>query len=132
MTSRQTDAFRRRADEHRTEALRYRRNADALLVQGERVSAGALLYESAKRCINAVANQQGSNPVRTRSKFQFLRTIAAQGLTDFNLLAGWHESTNLHSHADQSHLTDGAFRVAWDTTQTFIAEMLAIYDQGQP
>ena len=130
MTTRRAGVFRRRAEEHRAAALRYRNDADDLLREGKRESAGALLYESAKRCINAIANQQGSNPVRTAAKFQFLRSLAAQGHTAFDLLRGWHSASSLHSHADQGHLTDAAFAEDWGTAQTFITEMLAHLRSG--
>lgn len=100
--------------------------------QGETESAGALLYEAAKRCINAVANRNAVNPVKTAAKFHFLLNLSEQNLADFNLLRGWQRASDLHSHADQSHLGDEIFRDAWDTTQAFITEMLAIYDRGQP
>ena len=132
MPTRRTAVLSRRANEHRSAALRFRRNADALLQEGERESAGTLLYEAAKRCINAVANQGGSNPVRTVAKFQFLQSIVAQSHPNFDLIKGWHAAGDLHSHADQSHLDNERFEDAWENTQAFIAEMLAIYDQGQP
>ena len=132
MTTRRAEVFRRRANEHRAAALRFRNNADALRRQGEDESAGTLLYEAAKRCINAIANQQGVNPVVTSAKFQFLQSIAAQAGSSFNLMIGWRSARNLHAHADQSYLNDADFAVDWDNTQTFITEMLTIYDRGQP
>ena len=126
MTTSRADRLRRRAPIHVASARRYRRNADALLERGEPESAGALLYESAKRCINAIANQQGNNPVKTTAKVAALRSVAAQGLTDFDLMRGWQSATYLHTHADQGHLTASDFLVAWGTTQAFIAEMLNI------
>ena len=90
-----------------------------------------MLYESAKRCVNAVANRRGSNPVKTTAKYEFVQSLEEQNLTDFSLLRGWESASFLHSHADQSHLNDDRFRDAWGNTQTFITEMLVIYDRGQ-
>ena len=130
MTASRADRLRRRAPIHAAIARRYRRNADALLERGEPESAGALLYESAKRCINAIANQQGDNPVKTTAKVAALQSIVAQQLTDFDLMRAWRNAASLHTHADQGHLTDAQFLVAWETTQAFIAEMLSIYNRG--
>ena len=132
MTTPRAERFRQRAGLHAASARRYRRNAEVLHQQGELESAGALLYEAAKRCINAVANQQGDNPVKTTTKFQALSRIVEQGLTNFDLYHGWYNASYLHSHADQSRLSDDEFDDAWETAQTFITEMLAIYDRGQP
>ena len=112
MTTSRADRLRRRAPIHAASARRYRRNANTLLERGEPESAGALLYESAKRCINAIANQQGGNPVKTTAKVLALQSVAAQGLTDFDLMRGWRNATSLHTHADQGHLTDAQFLVA--------------------
>ena len=131
MMTPRAERFRQRAGLHAASARRYRRNAETLHRQGEREAAGALLYEAAKRCINAVANQQGDNPVKTTTKFRALSRVVEQGLTDFDLHHGWHNASNLHSHADQSRLSDAEFDDAWEVTQTFITEMLNIYDQGQ-
>ena len=117
---------------HAASARRYRRNAEALHQQDELESAGALLYEAAKRCINAVANQQGSNPVKTTAKVQALQAVVAQGFTNVDLIRGWYAASYLHSHADQSRLSDAEFDDAWEVTQAFITEMLAIYARGQP
>ena len=130
MTTGRADRLRRRAQSHAASARRYRRNADALLAQGEPESAGALLYEAAKRCINAIANRQGDNPVKTTAKVAALHSVAAQGFTDFDLIHGWRNATSLHTHADQGQLADAQFLIAWGTTQAFIAEMLAIYDRS--
>lgn len=45
----------------------YREDAASMLEQDRPYSAGALLYESAKQSVNAVANQQGENPGYTRA-----------------------------------------------------------------
>ena len=129
MTTSRADRLRRRAPIHAASARRYRRNADALLERGEPESAGALLYESAKRCINAIANQQGDNPVKTTAKVAALQSVVIQGLTDFDLMRGWRGATSLHTHADQGYLNEAQFQDAWRTTQAFISEMLATYDR---
>ena len=60
-------------------ARNYRSRAQILLERDSDLdSAGALLYESAKQCINAVANQQGENPGPTRAKMRFLRDLVEQ------------------------------------------------------
>ena len=124
MTRQVSAVARRRAELHAAAAHDYRRNADALRQQGEHPSAGALLYEAAKSCINAVANRQGRNPVKTTAKFQFLQALAASVAAGDDLLDGWRAANCRHIHADQLHLDDDAFSTAWDTTQAFIAEML--------
>ena len=129
MTGNRAAVFRRRAADHAAIARRYRRNADALLQQGERESAGELLYGAAKRCINAVANGRGHNPVRTTAKFNALQSIIADTTTAIDLHRGWHAAANLHTHGDQSHLTDDEFQAAWESTQAFIAAMLEIYNR---
>ena len=64
---------RQRAERHRERAVSYRADADLLLVRyGKPDSAGALLYEAAKQCINALANQAGQNPGSTGAKKSFL------------------------------------------------------------
>ena len=132
MTGDRAAAFQRRAVDHAANARRYRRNADALLQQGERESAGELLYGAAKRCINAVANLRGQNPVRTNNKFNALQSIIADTATTIDLNRGWHAAANLHTHGDQSHLTDDEFQTAWERTQDFIAAMLDIYHREPP
>ncbi len=132
MTSDRAAAFRRRAAGHAEIARRYRRNADALLQQGERESAGELLYGAAKRCINAVANLRGHNPVMTTSKLNALQSIIADTDSAIDLNRAWREAVNWHTHGDQSHLTDDEFKAAWEITQAFIAAMLNIYHREQP
>ena len=57
-------------------ARNYRSQAQMLLDRDSDLdSAGALLYESAKQCINAVAIQRGENPGPTRAKIRFLRYL---------------------------------------------------------
>ena len=90
-------------------------------------SAGILLYESAKQCINALANQRGNDPTSTGAKVRFLRGIAEREPSSLNLMGNWRFATLLHIHADRGHLTDGEFTQAWGRAQTFIDQMLLIY-----
>lgn len=107
----------------------YREDAILLLDQHSKpYSAAALTYESAKQCINAVANLSGQNPGAVGAKRAYLRNLASQPFgSQFDLLRGWDSATQLHIHADRGHLTTGDFRDAWETTQTFIDDMLTIY-----
>ena len=83
---------------HEAEAGNYRRQADLLLEQNaHQNSAGALLYEAAKQCINAVANQQGSNPGATRAKVRFLDDIVERGLSTPDLIDNWQAAANLRN-----------------------------------
>ena len=78
MTSDRSNRYRRRAFRHEARAHNYRRQADLLLQRDADFDcAGALLYEAAKQCINAVANQRGENPGTTGGKVNALRGIAA-------------------------------------------------------
>ena len=94
-------------------------------------SASALIYESAKQCINAIASQYGENPGTTRAKVQFLSTIASRSSGSFDLMRGWQAAISLHFHADRGHLTTQEFYVEWELAQTFIEEMLIIYSQNE-
>ena len=72
----------------------YREDAASMLERDRPYSAGALLYESAKQSVNAVANQQGQNPGYTRAKTQYVRNIAekhSNALSD--LAAGWRAAS---------------------------------------
>ena len=64
MTQANSDnAQRRRAEFHLARATSYREDANLMLERyNKSYSAAALLYESAKQCINAVANLRGQNP----------------------------------------------------------------------
>ena len=123
---------RQRAEQHRARAASYRDDADLLLEQyGKGDSAAALIYESAKQCINAIANRNGENPGATGAKRRYLESIASEPPGDgFDLEKGWQAATQLHVHADRGHLTADRFREAWQLAQTFVDDMLAIYDEG--
>ena len=117
---------------HAAMARDYRRDAQSLLEQGSHLfSTGALLYESAKQCINAVANQRGVNPVSTAAKLNFLQGVSEQEPGFADLMTNWRAVTRLHSHADQGHLNEATFAGYLALAQTFIDRMLLLYD-GSP
>ncbi len=93
-------------------------------------SAGALLYEAAKQCINAIANQRGLNPVSTGAKRRFLRTATVGATVPLDLMRAWRAAETLHVHADRGHLEPSDFEEAWATAQAFINQMLLIYADG--
>ena len=123
---------RRRAELHRSRAVSYRADAELLLEQyGKPDSAGALLYEAAKQCINALANQAGENPGTTGAKSAFLRSLVNQPHgSRLNLEYGWPAAIRLHIHADRGNLNEARFRDSWAEAQTFIADLLSIYAAG--
>ena len=113
---------------HAAMAQAYRQDAQGLLAQGGHpFSAAALLYESAKQCINAVANQRGVNPAPTLAKVEFLIGLAEQEPGLPNLLTHWRAATRLHSHTDQGHLNAAEFAGFQAMAQAFIEEMLLLY-----
>lgn len=120
---------RRRAERHRTRAIGYRDDANLLMQQyGRRDSAGALLYESAKQCINALDNQAVQNPGSTGAKTAYLRALAHQPPGNrYDLESGWLAAAHLHIHADRGNLDATGFHDSWVKAQTFIADLLAIY-----
>ena len=120
---------RQRAERHRERAVSYRADADLLLVRyGKPDSAGALLYEAAKQCINALANQAGQNPGSTGAKKSFLSGLASQPpVSSLDLEYGWTAASQLHIHTDRGHLEADEFRDAWVKAQAFVADMLLIY-----
>lgn len=120
------------AARHETEAGNYRR--EAIFIHERNVhlaSAGALLYEAAKQCINAVANRNGINPGTTGAKLQALRNIAEQGYSPTDLMRNWQAAAKLHIHADRGHLDGREFEDAWTGAQSFIDQMLLIYASRQ-
>ena len=123
------DRYRQRAERHRARAVSYLDDANLLLAQYDKPdSDGALLYESAKQCINAIANRNGQNPGATGAKKRYLESIAAQPPgSGFNLAAGWEAASFLHIHADRGHLTPARFEATRLLAETFIADMLSIY-----
>ena len=124
---------RQRAERHRERAVSYRADADLLLVRyGKPDSAGALLYEAAKQCINALANQAGQNPGSTGAKKSFLSGLASQPpVSSLDLEYGWTAASQLHIHTDRGHLEADEFRDAWVKAPAFVADMLSIYAGGR-
>ncbi len=113
---------------HSSMARVYRADAGLMLERSRLHSAGALLYESAKQCINAVANQQGQNPGYTRAKTMYVRSIAGQhSNARFDLADGWQSASRLHIHADRGHLNEEDFHRNWLIAQAFIDDMLNIF-----
>lgn len=111
----------------------YRTDADLMLERDSPHSAGALLYESAKQCLNAVANRRGYDPVYTREKMQYLGVIEMLYPDIHTTLEdGWQAAIALHIHADQGSLTEEEFHENWDKSQSFIGVMIEIYEEGTP
>ena len=132
MTSRDSLRGRQRAEFHQARARNYRRQAGLLLERdSDADSASALLYESAKQCINAVANLHGTNPGTTGAKMNALRAISEQEPDDLNLVDNWNAATKLHVHADRGNLTDSEFAEMWEQAQDFIDAMEAIYERDE-
>ena len=73
---------------------------------------GALMYEAAKQCVNAVANQRGANPGATGAKVNELRSIEAQRTDYPNLMKRWKLADHLHIHADREFLNDAQYAEA--------------------
>ena len=122
----------RRARFHLARATSYREDAGLILERYDKPdSAAALLYESAKQCVNAVANLNGQNPGAVGAKRAYLRSLTRQYPGNrFDLIRGWEFATRLHIHADRGHLTEDLFRDAWQAAQAFIDDMLTIYASG--
>ncbi len=119
---------REKAAFHETRARNYRRQAQLLLERdNDPDSAGALLYESAKQCINALANQQGLDPLSTDAKYNFLRSITAGEPGIPYLIQCWRAADRLHINADRGHLAASQFREYWARAQDFIEAMLGLY-----
>ena len=104
-----------------------------ILLQRERAdaAAGALLYEAAKQCINAVANQHGANPGTTGGKYSFLRNLVTGEAPGQVLMDNWRSANDLHLNADRLIMSDDEFRAAWEQSQAFIDQMLMIYVRGE-
>ena len=119
------------AAKHWDLARDYRRLAQLMLeLEDSPIAAGALLYEAAKQCINAVANRQGINPATTGAKRRFLFGLAERGASAPNLLLNWRYADALHVNADRGHLSESNYSDAWSGTQAFIDQMLEIYARG--
>ena len=120
--------YRRRAERHEGRARNYLQKAEMLLYQyDDPDSAGALMYEAAKQCVNAVANQRGSNPGTIGGKMHALRSLQSERTDYPNLAKRWRYADKLHIHADRGLLTASQYMEAWDGARAFIDDMLAIY-----
>lgn len=120
------------ATRHEFRARNYRRQAESLLERDNDLDcASALIYESAKQCINALANQQGLNPTRTGEKERFLIGIAQREDISDALISLWKLTDQLHIYADREHLNQQDYMEAWAGSLTFIDNMLAIYAVNQ-
>lgn len=119
---------RQRAARHAARARHYQRQAQLLLEWDNDLDcAAALIYESAKQCINALANQQGQNPGPTGGKESFLYQLAESDDAPPDLVSRWQSADQLHIYADREHLTRPDFMDAWARAQDFIAYMLELY-----
>ena len=126
-----------KARRHYQRADAYRDLAQELLEQSFRAiapraeiladAAGALMYEAAKQCVNAVANLHGRDPQDNRAKMGEINAIVAEGFTVFDLVEGSRAAWELHIHADQATLLPDRFGDRFNTAADFIDEMQAIY-----
>lgn len=131
MGSSRLGRYHQRAARYESRANNYRRQAELLLERDNDTDcAGALLYEAAKQCVNAVANLLGDNPGTTGGKVSALRRIAAGQADDQALLRTWQSADKLHVHADRDNLDDAEFSAHWVQTQVFIDTMLTIYQRN--
>ena len=122
------DPYHRRAARYEVRAQNYLQKAEMLLTEySDPDSAGALMYEAAKQCINAVANQRGTNPATTGGKVNALRALVGEQLGPTDLMGDWEHANRLHIHADRGILTDAEYAAAWEGASAFIDAMLTIY-----
>ncbi len=127
MTSNSSERYAEQAIRHETRARNYRHKADLLLNRdADTDCAAALIYESAKQCINAVANQRGTNPGTTGGKVNVVRELASVD-HDSDLMENWQSADKLHIYADRGHLTIAEFNGYWHDARAFIDAMLTIY-----
>ena len=101
--------------------------ADILAAAG-----GALLYEAAKQCVNAVANLNGRDPQANHEKMAALRAIANAHPAYPNLIKGSRTAWDLHIHADQGNLVLPDLASALEQTRQFIIDMRSIYRVTAP
>ena len=88
---------------------------------------GALLYEAAKQCVNAVANLNGRDPQANHEKMAALRVIANTHPAYPHLIRGSRTAWDLHIHADQGNLALTDLASALEQTRQFIMDMRSIY-----
>lgn len=128
MSSNRSEEYRVRATKHEARARNYRRQAELLLQRDSDTDcAGILLYEAAKQCINAVANQRGQNPGTTGGKVNIVREVVTEVPNDHDLIRYWQGADKLHIHADRGHLSAGEYDESWQHAQAFIGAMLTVY-----
>ena len=121
------DPFLERATRHTSRATNYRRQAQELLTRNNDLDcAGALIYESAKQCINALANQHGANPAATGAKERFLIGFVQQNDVPPGLFNRWKFATQLHVHADRGHLAEPDFMEYWRESEAFVEQMMRL------
>ena len=101
--------------------------ADILAAAG-----GALLYEAAKQCVNAVANLNGLDPQANHEKMAALRAIANAHPAYTNLIRDSGQSWALHIHADQGNMPPVELATALRRAARFIADMCSIYRATAP
>lgn len=95
-----------------TKALDYRQLAILLREQANGDdAAGALLYEAAKQCINALASQRGLNPGTTGAKRRFLADVATE-MSNPDLMDYWQSAADLHINADRLNMSEPDFEAA--------------------
>ena len=90
-------------------------------------SSGALLYEAAKQCVNAVANLNGRDPQANHEKMAELSAIANAHPSYTSLIRDAGASWALHIHADQANLPPDDLASALEQTRRFIVDMRRIY-----
>ena len=130
-SSRGAAGSRRRAEFYAARARAYRRYANLLLERYAAADpAGALLYEAAKQCINAVANLRGENPATTVAKRRALHDIARAEDDGTAIIRHWEDALKLHVHADRGFVAGLDIEETWDGAQVFIEMMLGIYGRG--
>ena len=131
MSSSRSGQYSERAIRHEARAQNFRRQADLLFRRDADFDcAGALLYEAAKQCINAIANLGGENPGTIGGKVNALRTVAGREPDGQSLLRNWQSADKLHIHADRGNLDVSEFDTHWIQTQAFINAMLTIYNRN--
>lgn len=123
--------YRRRAERHEARARNYLQKAEMLLNEyDDPDSSGALMYEAAKQCINAIANQRGTNPGSTIGKVRALRSLVEELPVPTDLIRDWGHANKLHIHADREILNDAEYAASWEGARAFVDDMLNIYAAG--
>ena len=110
---------------HYRAAMRLKARAEQLYQEGELEAAAELLYMSAKRTINAVANSRSRDPISTRAKYRQLKRIAQTEPDGARLLTLWDAAWRLHTYADRMPEPSTLER-DWRSALEFIAGMLEL------